>query len=199
MGHDRIAFNPATLRQFDAVIWNNISGDVFTLSQRRAFRQFLAAGGGFVGVHGTAGDPAYFWDWYADKLIGARFLMHPMDPQFQAARVVVDKTHPLAGPLPSQWTMTDEWYSFSTNPRKAGARVVLTLDESTYSPVGPGGLDLRMGDHPIAWTNCVNGGRVFYSAIGHRPETYSQPEYVALLEKAIGWAANRGTACHIAE
>ena len=189
------AFNPATLRQFDAVIWNNISGDVLSLSQRKALQQFLARGGGFVAVHGSAGDPAYFWDWYPDKLIGARFLAHPMSPQFQAARVVVNKDHPLAAPLPAEWTMTDEWYSFSTNPRKVGAKVVLSLDESTYNPVGPMGLDLRMGDHPLAWTNCIGKGRMFYSAIGHRPETYSQPEYVALLEKAIDWAMTDRSAC----
>lgn len=198
------AINPVTLGKFDVVIWNNISGDVLTLSQRKALQQFLARGGGFVGVHGAAGDPSYFWDWYADKLIGARFNAHPMNPQFQEARIVVDKAHPLAGVLPAEWKMTDEWYSFSTNPRAAGAKVLLTLDESTYSPVGPMGVDLRMGDHPIAWTNCVGPkgqerGRMFYSAIGHRPETYSQPQYVALLEAAIRWAAIDRKACGAAK
>jgi type 1 glutamine amidotransferase len=188
------AFNPATLRRFDAVIWNNISGDVLTLSQRRAFQDWLENGGAFVGVHGTAGDPVYFWDWYVDKLLGARFLAHPMAPQFQNARVVVDKSHPLARVLPGEWTMNDEWYSFKTNPRAAGARVIATLDESSYSPVGMMKQDLRMGDHPIAWTNCIGKGRMFYSAIGHRPETYSEPHYVALLEAAVDWAAVSGKA-----
>jgi type 1 glutamine amidotransferase len=49
--------------------------------------------------------------------------------------------------------------------------------------------------HPLAWTNCVGKGRMFYSAIGHMPETYSQPHNVALLETAIDWAANSRTAC----
>lgn len=188
------AFNPKTLRQFDAVIWNNISGDVLTLSQRRAFQDWLDKGGAFVGIHGTAGDPVYFWDWYVDKLLGARFLMHPMGPQFQDARVVVDQSHPISKVLPPEWTMNDEWYSFKTNPRAAGARVIATLDEGTYSPVGPMGINLRMGDHPIAWTNCIGKGRMFYSAIGHRPETYSEPHYVAMLEAAIDWAAVSGKA-----
>ena len=193
------AFNPATLKKFDAVIWNNISGDVLTLSQRKAFQHYLNNGGAFVAVHGSAGDPSYFWSWYPDKLLGARFLAHPMDPQFQAARVVVSKDHPLASALPAEWTMTDEWYSFTTNPETIGAKVVLSLDESTYKPVGPMGVDLRMGDHPIAWTNCIGKGRMFYSAIGHRPETYSQPEYVTLLEGAIGWAATDRKACAAAK
>jgi uncharacterized protein len=189
------AINPATLKQFDAVVWNNVSGDVLTLSQRRALQRFVEGGGGFAAIHGSAGDPVYFWDWYADKLIGARFKGHPMAPQFQEARVAVTAAHPLASALPMEWRMTDEWYSFSTNPRAAGANVLLTLDENTYNPSGVMGQDLRMGDHPLAWTNCVGKGRSFYSAIGHRPETYSQPQYVALLEAAIGWAADRRHDC----
>ncbi|MFM5954554.1 MAG: ThuA domain-containing protein [Novosphingobium sp.] len=185
------AFNPATLAQFDAVIWNNISGDVLTLTQRKAFQSYLAKGGGFVGMHGSAGDPVYFWDWYPDVLIGARFAGHPMNPQFQEARIAVDQTHPLAKGLPAEWRMTDEWYSFKTNPRAAGARVLLTLDESTYSRQGRFGEPLDMGaDHPLAWTNCIGQGRAFYSAIGHLPETYRQPQAVRVLENAIGWAAS---------
>jgi len=189
------AFNAKTLKQFDAVIWNNISGDVLSLSQRKAFQKYLKNGGSFIAVHGSAGDPVYFWDWYPDTLIGARFSGHPMNPQFQEARVVVNTLHPLAKILPSEWRMTDEWYSFRTNPRMVGANVLLTLDESTYKPDGMG-QNLRMGeDHPIAWTNCVGKGRMFYSAIGHMPETYSQPQNVALLEAAVDWAAKDRTAC----
>jgi len=189
------AFNSRTLRRFDAVIWNNISGDVLTLSQRKAFEKYMRGGGGFVGIHGSAGDFVYYWDWYVDRLIGARFIGHPMDPQFQDARIAVDGTHPLASALPAEWTMKDEWYSFRTNPRSVGAKVLLTLDESTYRPVGTMGVDLKMGDHPLAWTNCVGKGRMFYSAIGHRPETYSQPQNVSMLEAAIGWAAGAKRAC----
>jgi type 1 glutamine amidotransferase len=93
--------------------------------------------------------------------------------------------------------MTDEWYSFRTNPRTAGANVLLTLDENTYQPVGMMNQDLRMGDHPLAWTNCVGKGRMFYSAIGHMPETYSQPQNVALLEEAIDWAATKQASCKV--
>jgi len=189
------AFTPATLRRFDAVIWNNISGDVLTLSQRAAFKRYLEQGGGYVAMHGSAGDPVYFWDWYVDGLLGARFIGHPMAPQFQEARIAVNKDHPLAAALPAEWRMTDEWYSFRTNPRAVGAKVLLTLDESTYKPDGMMGQNLRMGDHPLAWTNCIGKGRMFYSAIGHRPETYSQPQHVTLLEDAIKWVAGERKAC----
>lgn len=195
------AFSPAVLRQFDAVIWNNISGDVLTLGQRRAFRTWMENGGGFVGVHGSAGDPVYFWDWYVDGLLGARFAGHPMNPQFQTARVKLeDGAHPVARGLPAQWDVNDEWYSFKTNPRATGARIIATLDESTYKPEGMGG-NLRMGDHPIAWSRCIapdrsgarngNRGRMFYSAIGHLPERYADPAYVRMLEQAVDWAAGK--------
>ncbi|MEP6867677.1 MAG: ThuA domain-containing protein [Novosphingobium sp.] len=190
------AINPATLRQFSVVVWNNNSGDVLTLSQRKALRSFVENGGGFIALHGAGGDSAYFWDWYIDKVLGVRFTAHPMSPQFQEARVVVeDGNHPIAKALPKEWRMTDEWYSFAESPRKAGAHVILTLDEATYKPLGMGNRDLHMGDHPIAWTMCLGKGRSFYSAIGHRAESYTQPQNVALLEAALDWAADRHQPC----
>ncbi len=187
------AINPATLRQFDAVIWNNISGDVLTLSQRRAFRSYIENGGAFIGVHGTAGDPVYFWDWFADDLLGARFAGHPIGKQFQDARIAVEDTaSPIAAGLPREWTMNDEWYSFKTSPRASGSHVIATLDEKTYEPEGMAGQNLRMGDHPIVWTRCIGRGRMFYSAIGHRPESYSRPEYRSMLVNAVQWSAQRG-------
>lgn len=186
------AITPAILHKFDAVIWNNISGDVLTLRQRAALRHYIEGGGGFVGIHGAGGDPTYFWDWYADTLIGARFLGHPMGPQFQDARVhIEDKAAAITQGLPPEWTMNDEWYSFRTDPRAGGAHILATLDESTYSPVEMG-LNIRMGDHPIAWTRCIANGRSFYSAIGHRPEIYAEPHNVTLLEQGLRWAAGAG-------
>ena len=196
------AISPTILRRFDAVIWNNISGDVLTLSQRASFKSWMEHGGGFVGVHGTAGDPVYFWDWYVDSLLGARFAGHPMNPQFQTAKVsIADPTHPAARGLPATWDMNDEWYSFKNNPRATGSRIIATLDESTYKPDGMAGQNLRMGaEHPIVWSRCVNRGRMFYSAIGHRPERYADPVYVQMLEQAVGWAGDRaGSDCKAAK
>jgi type 1 glutamine amidotransferase len=186
------AITPATLKKFDAVIWNNVSGDVLTLTQRQALKSYIEHGGGFVGFHGSAGDPVYFWDWYVDDLIGARFEGHPMSPQFQNAQIVVEDKGAIGRELAPGWLMMDEWYSFKNNPRAGGAHVIATLDEATYSPKGMGPQDLHMGDHPIAWTRCVGNGRSFYSAIGHRPEGYSEPHYVTLLQNAILWAAGTG-------
>jgi uncharacterized protein len=185
------AISPSILKQFDAVIWNNVSGDVLTLTQRSALERYIEHGGGFVAFHGAGGDPIYFWDWYVDTLIGARFIGHTIGPQFQEARVVVaDEPSSIARDLAPGWVMTDEWYSFKASPRVSGAQVIATLDESSYSPKGLENQDLRMGDHPIAWTKCIGDGRSFYSAIGHRPEAYSEPHNAKLLEHAIIWAAD---------
>jgi type 1 glutamine amidotransferase len=183
------AFTPASLKRFDAVVWNNVSGDVLTLSQRAALRRYVEGGGGFAGFHGSGGDPAYFWDWYADDLIGARFLGHPGSPQFQTGRLMVeDRKSPITRGLSPSWSLLEEWYSFKASPRLKGAHVLVTLDESSYHPA-EANQDLRMGDHPIAWTRCVGAGRSFYSAIGHRPENYSDPNSIALLEGGIAWVA----------
>lgn len=189
-------FNTQDLKRFDAVFWNNVSGDVLTLAQRRDFKAYLEGGGGFAGVHGSGGDYFYDWDWYADTLIGARFIGHPMDPQFQAAKVKVDDgKNPLVHGVQPEWTMTEEWYSFKTSPRQNGAHVIAALDESTYKPVARK-QDLRMGDHPIAWTRCIGKGRSFYTAIGHRPENYSEPNTVKLIQNGIAWAAGLvGNSC----
>lgn len=191
-------FDPAILARFDAVIFNNVSGDVFTPKQREALKAFVSGGGGFVGIHGAGGDIKYDWAWYADSLIGARFIGHPMDPQFQKATVVVeDSTHPATVGLPKEWARTDEWYSFAKTARQPGYHVLATLDEGSYRQVGMFGTDLKMGkDHPIAWWHCVGTGRVLYSALGHTASAYAEPEYRAMLLGATEWALKlKGADC----
>lgn len=191
------AMTAKTLDHFDAVVWNNVSGDVLTVRQRAAFRHYIERGGGFVGIHGAGGDLAYFWDWYADDLIGTRFKAHPTAPSFQDARIKVDRPgNTITRGIDGSWVMNDEWYSFFSNPRATGSNILLTLDETTYSPKGAG-TDISMGDHPIAWTRCLGDGRAFYTAIGHRPETYADSNNARFLEQAIAWAAGKGrTRCH---
>jgi type 1 glutamine amidotransferase len=187
-------FSPAILARFDAVVFNNVSGDVFTPAQREALRRFLENGGGFVGVHGAGGDFSYDWRWYVEDLIGAQFKGHPMNPQFQAATVrVEDRTHPATRDLPESWRRTDEWYSFERPPRSPGYHVLLTLDERSFANHKMFGKDLAMGaDHPIAWWHCVGKGRAFYSAMGHQASAYAEPEMRTMLHGAIDWALHGG-------
>jgi uncharacterized protein len=183
-------FDPALLAPVDVVFGNNNTGDCWTDAQKAAFRAWIEGGGGFVGVHGAAGTEYEYWPWYQDVLIGARFWNHPMNPQFQTATLrIEDRAHPATLHLGPTWVREDEWYSFRSDPRALGVRVLATLDESTYVPES-WGQDIRMGaDHPIIWSHCVGRGRAFFSALGHKPEYYAEPPHAQLLEGALAWAA----------
>ena len=118
-----------------------------------------------------------------------------MKPQFQKATVHVENAaNPVVQGLPAQWQRTEEWYSFDKSPRAGGATVLVTVDEKTYNPEGMFGKNLRMGDHPVAWSRCIGKGRVFYTAFGHRAEAFAEPETRTLLSNAIGWSLHRNGA-----
>ena len=194
-------FSPAILSRFDAVVFNNVSGDVFTPQQRQAFRSFIENGGGFVGVHGAGGDQSYDWKWYVNHVIGAQFIGHPMNPQFQRATVRKSaEDHPATLHLPTEWRRVDEWYSFEKAVRGPDHHVLLRLDESTYPNKKLMGRDLAMGaDHPIAWWRCLGKGRVLYSAMGHQPTAYAEPDYRRMLTGAVSWALKlEGSECGVA-
>ncbi|WP_395397811.1 ThuA domain-containing protein [Novosphingobium sp. BL-8A] len=192
------AFRPDILSRFDAVVFNNVSGDVFTPDQRLAFEAFVKNGGGFLGLHAAGDNSHEAWPWYADNLIGATFTMHTMSPQFQTATVnLEDRASPVLAGLPPSWKHNEEWYSFAASPRLKGYHVLMTVDERTYNPEGMFGKDLRMGtDHPVVWWHCVGKGRALYSALGHQPEAFRQAEYVRLLTNAVSWTARQtGSEC----
>lgn len=186
------AFTPAYLKRFDAVAWNNVSGDVLTVPQRRAFRRYVEGGGGFVGIHGSGGDPASWWDWYVNTLIGARFAGHP--DTHQTAKLVVEGASDITAGIAPNWALKEEWYSFVRSPRETGARVLLSVDETSYRP-NDGKRDIAMGDHPVAWTRCVGRGRSFYSALGHRPEVYADARNERLMAQGLVWAMSKGVPC----
>jgi type 1 glutamine amidotransferase len=177
-------FTASNLPRFDAVVWLSTSGDVLDPEQRTAFEQYIRAGGGYVGVHAAA-DTEYGWPWYGE-LVGAVFADHP---EVQPGTVrIADTAHPSTAGLPPTWSRTDEWYNFRTNPRSA-VHVLATVDESTYR----GGT---MGaDHPIAWCHAYDGGRSWYTAMGHTAETYTEPEFLTHLLGGIRYAALGEGAC----
>ena len=176
-------FNAQSLSQFDVVVLNSSSGTLYTPEQQAALQNFLQLGGGLVALHAAGGDTSYEWDWYADTLIRARFVDHPMRQHIQSARLVVEQPeHPVVEHLGTEWRRADEWYNFQASPREHTS-VLLSIDESSYDPEGsPMG-----GDHPLVWTHDIGSGRVLYSALGHIPETYREPAYVTLITEAIRW------------
>jgi len=99
---------------------------------------------------------------------------------------VEDAANPATVGLPNPWRATDEWYSFKNNPRSK-VHVLLSLDESSYSP----GSSSMNGDHPIAWCHEYDGGRAFYTALGHSDESYSDPLFMGQLAGAVTWVLAR--------
>lgn len=160
-------FTTGNLARYDAVVFLSTTGDVLDAEQQKAFENYVATGGGYVGVHAAA-DTEYDWEFYGG-LVGARFASHP---HIQSATVrVEDHDHPATAHLPSAgWQRTDEWYNYRTNPR-GQARILATLDETTYE----GGT--MKGDHPIAWCRSYEGGRAFYTGGGHTTASYDEPAF----------------------
>jgi type 1 glutamine amidotransferase len=175
---DATRFDDEGLAAYDAVIFLSTTGDVLDDAQQAAFERFIRAGHGFVGIH-AASDTEYDWAWYG-QLVGAYFREHPA---VQAADLLVeDAAGAATGPLPMPWRRTDEWYAFRDNPRQ-NVHVLLSLDESSYAP----GAATMSGDHPVAWRHEHDGGRAFYTALGHTSESYADPSFLAHLESGIAW------------
>lgn len=170
------------LAGYDVVVWLNTTADVLDADQQAAFERFIQAGGGWVGVH-SASDTEYDWPWYGQLLGGgAYFQNHPV---IQVAELnVEDPSHPSTAHLPATFSLEDEWYNFQTNPR-ASVSVLMTLNESSYQP----GEDAMGDDHPIAWYHEFDGGRAWYTALGHRQELYQDPVFTGHLLGGIRWAA----------
>ena len=170
-------FTATNLAGFRSVIFLSTSGEVLDDAQQTAFQGYIESGGGFVGIH-AASDTEYSWPWYAG-LIGAHFSSHPA---IQRATVLTEeRSHPSTCFLPDGWVRNDEWYNFDVNPRP-NVNVLCRLDESTYT----GGT---MGDHPIAWFHDYDGGRAWYTAGGHTPESFAEPLFRSHLLGGIQYAA----------
>jgi cytochrome c len=168
------------LAPYDAVVLLSTTGDWLDDAQQRALERWAAAGGGVAAVHAaTDAEP----DWpFLVTLLGARFAGHPA---VQPATVVVeDPTHPATAGLPARWDVTDEWYEFAPDPR-SDVHVLASVDESTYEggAMGPG--------HPVEWCRdpTATTGRVWYTALGHPDELWSDATFVAHVAAGIAWAA----------
>jgi len=182
---DAGTFSDEGLAPFDVVIFANTTGDVLDEPQQGALQRFLRAGGGYVGAHAAA-DTEHQWPWYG-QLVGAYFISHPLLP-VEVEVTTQDNTHPSTGHLPQTFHFTDEIYNFDRNPRRDNA-ILLTVDEAGF--IYPNIPDTpSMGDdHPIAWYKEFEGGRSFYTNLGHRPETWQDPQFQQHLLEGVRWAA----------
>lgn len=173
---DAQKFNSQNLKQYAAIIFLNTTGDVLNPQQEKAFEAYIQSGGGFVGVH-AATDTEFDWPWYG-KLVGAYFVKHP-EQQFANLERIDAKTIATAH-LPEIWNRKDEWYNFKDI--SPAINVLLNLQESSYQGGSNG------AHHPMAWYHDFDGGRAFYTGLGHTAESYTDPLFLEHLWGGIQYA-----------
>lgn len=169
---DPAVFTDANLKQYRALVFSNSNNEAFaTEAQREAFQRYIRAGGGFVGIHSASGSERnwpYFW-----AVLGGKFLRHPKFQKFTVR--VADRSHPATRDLPAEFEWEDEcYYHDNLNP---GIRPLLVTDpaklDDPQKETYPG---KRFGDAlPLAWYQEYDGGREFFTALGHHKEDYSNP------------------------
>jgi len=181
---DGAVFNEANLKKFDVVIFLNTTGDILNAEQQTAFEKFIQSGKGWVGIHAAA-DTEYEWPWYT-KLVGMMFNTHPA--QQTAYLDVVNSNFPGLERFPKRMLWTDEWYEYQKPYKSDDLKFLITLDEKTYDPKTNKGTGMG-ATHPMAWYHNYDGGRAFYTGLGHIGLVYSDQSFLDHLYGGIYWAA----------
>ena len=186
---DPTIFEPDRLGGYAAVVIHSTSEDVLNEAQQQAFTGYIRGGGGFAGVHAAA-DTEYDWPWYG-RLVGAYFAGHPNDPNVREGVLrVADPDHPSTETLPDPWIRQDEWYEFGE--LEPGLNVLLDIDERSYKRPEE---DPAPAPRPIAWYHEFDGGRAWYTALGHTSESFSEPAFLDHLRGGLRYAMGaRGAA-----
>lgn len=169
-------FTPENLKQYSAVVFLCTTGNVLNDQQQKAFEQYIKGGGGYVGTH-SAADTEYDWPWFGE-LNGAYFKSHPK--QQEAVFNVIDQNNISTAHLPKVWKRFDELYNFKWIG--TDLNILITIDENTYTGGANG------ADHPMAWYHDFDGGRAFYTALGHDNKSWEDPLYLQHVLGGIKYA-----------
>lgn len=220
-------FTDEGLASFDVVVWLSTVGGVrgapplLTDAEWAAFERYMEAGGGYAGIH-AASDCCDESAWYGDLLgNGARFANHPSGVDgspgclgafpgavggtstcFQAVVQNEDDKHPSNRDLHDSWNISDELYNLQASPRGM-VHVLQRLDESSYDfqphPFIRSWGTLMGEDHPITWCQLYDGGRVWYTGLGHDAAIFANDDSLQMILKGITWAAGKWGAQGCAE
>jgi type 1 glutamine amidotransferase len=173
---------------YNAVIFFSTSRDNLDDGAKTALRQYMRAGGGFIGVHNAFGT-LYNWPYYEGLLGGANFYDH--GPEQVADVVIVDGKDVTTKDLPKRFSFKDEWYNLVPFPTKV--RFLATVDEKSYTakpgqgegpppprpgepprpprpPMAPSVVGRSPGHgtfHPVAWCQYYDGGKAWLTTLGH--------------------------------
>jgi uncharacterized protein len=154
----------------------------FVGARRDALQGFLKAGKGVIGLHAAA-DSHYNWGWYG-QMMGGYFERHPKGTP-KGVVTVVDARHPATAKLPKTLERNDEWYYYKDfDPT---VRVLVTIDPKTIGDSG----EADVNPNPLVWCHDFGGGRVFYSALGHTNESWSEPYMINLMTGALAYAVGK--------
>ena len=176
---DASAFTAKNLARYRAVVFLSTTGDVLDASQQDVFERYIQAGGGYVGIH-SATDTEYDWPWYG-RLAGAWFNGHPNNPNVRTATYrVIDKSHVSTEGFPDTIVRADEFYNFkSIDPT---IHTLIEIDEKSYE----GGTN--GAHHPMSWYHDFDGGRAWYTNMGHTEATYTEPLFLRHLLGGLKYA-----------
>ena len=124
------------------------------------------------------------WDWFSRFMGDIRYSNYIAT--FVSGKVNVEESkHPVMKNVPSSFIIEkEEWYTYSRSPRP-NVQVLASVDESSYTT----DTKIKMGDHPVAWTNKNVRARNVYIFMGHSPELLKNSAYKTLFKNSIFWAA----------
>lgn len=181
-------FTRENLDRYSAIIFSNSNNEGFdTDEQRLAFVHYIQAGGGFVGIHSACASER-LWPWFW-AMVGGKFVRHPKLQPFDIK--VIDHSHPATAPLGDTWKWEDECYFMDhLNP---DIRVLLAVDLRTLDDPQAKEFPGEMFGHffPLAWYHEFDGGRQFFTALGHKIEYYSDSNFIQHLKGGLLWAIGK--------
>lgn len=186
---DPTIFNQANLKKYQVLIFTSTNNDVFDNDdQRVAFRRYIEAGGGFVGVHSVTGTERN-WTWFK-MMIGETFLWHAAYQKFSIKNM--EPTHPSMKGVPALWTKEDECYF--GKELYPGIKVLMAHDLSTLHENKKEEITKNAGSYanyyPAVWYQNFEGGHIWITALGHAKENYIEPTFTNHLLQGIRFIAN---------
>lgn len=145
--------------------------------------------GGWIGFHHATllGDfDGYpMWQWFSQFMGGIKFQNYVAE--LCDGRVEVEhSSHPVMKGVGTSFTLADdEWYTYDRSPRLSqDIKILARVDEDSY----PQSVKVRMGDHPVVWTNTSVKARNVYFQMGHSPKLFDSQDFKKMFSNAIRWA-----------